>query len=70
MNFEVILETSRAPSGWTNRPYTYGSTAHVHAVTSVARGGGATETYTYDTNGNTLAPAASAGMTCRREEGN
>jgi|GEM_PF-6419604 len=58
--------------------FRYGYAAHVHAVTLVNHGGGITDTYTYDANGNTLAPAAqlprkqvpgSAGVTCRKENG-
>ncbi len=45
--------------------YTYGDTTHKHAVTSHSTG----ETYTYDANGNTLAPGASAGVITRVEGG-
>jgi len=45
--------------------YTYGSSSHKHAVTALSTG----ESYSYDANGNTLAPGASAGVTTRVEGG-
>jgi RHS repeat-associated protein len=45
--------------------YTYGTSAHDHAVTALSSG----ESYGYDANGNTLAPDASAGVISRTEGG-
>jgi YD repeat-containing protein len=47
------------PTGWTNASYAYGNPDHIHAVTAVTDDT-ATDTYTYDANGN---------MTCRAEGG-
>jgi hypothetical protein len=51
-------------AGWQASTYQYSATIP-HAVTSVAIEEGGTNTYTDDLNGNTLAPGASAGVTCR-----
>ncbi len=50
--------------GMNNKTYTY-SQDKPHAVTALSTG----ESYSYDANGNTLAPAARAGVTCRVEGG-
>jgi alpha-tubulin suppressor-like RCC1 family protein len=45
--------------------YTYGNSAHKHAMTDLS----SSEHYTYDENGNPLAPGASAGVITRVEDG-
>lgn len=52
----AYTDLSSPPSSTPDVTYTYGDTAHIHAVTSLSTG----ETYTYDANGN---------MICRVENG-
>jgi len=62
-----ITQTPQPPAaGWVGTNYTY-TPSHPHAVTALS--GGAVASYQYDANGNTLAPGASVGVTCRVEMG-
>jgi len=60
-----VIQTPQPPAaGWVGTNYTY-TPSHPHAVTTLS--GGVVANYQYDENGNTLAPGASAGVTCRVE---